>query len=252
MIKKPKALLSVNRLAFTLIELLVVIAIIGILAAILMPALAASKRKAYMANCTSNMRQNGLGVHMFAGDNDDYLPPGQGNAAGFGQPIYYNAALANVASSICTYIGGKTPGASWQMAPTYLCPASVAATPGMDTCVASWSGSNVVAYGVICVTPAYNPNISQNSSGIKMPWDPFGYVGGGPAHKLSDVTADIWGGRMPWMLTDIDKACIGGSWPTMLYPSIPAHGSVRNYLFFDGHVESDRIMTNGTGLSLSF
>ena len=128
--------------AFTLFELLVVISIIGILAAILMPALAASKRKAYVANCTSNMRQNGLGVHLFAGDNDDYLPPGQGGSTGFGQPAFYNNTSGDLPSSICSYIGGKAPGPAWQVAPTYLCPAAVAATPAMAACLANWSGSN--------------------------------------------------------------------------------------------------------------
>ena len=250
-----KHLCAVNsnrRSAFTLIELLVVIAIIGILASILMPALAASKRKAFMANCTSNMRQNGLGVHLFAGDNDDYLPPGQGNTTSFGQPVFYNNTSSNLPSNISTYIGGNVPSGTWQRSPIYLCPAAVAATPGMDSSVANWSGSNVVVYGVICVTPAYVPNVSQNSSGIKMPWDPFGYAGGGPAHKLTEVTPDIWGGRMPWMLTDVDKTCGALSWPTFLSPTTPAHGSVRNYLFFDGHVESARILTRDTGLSLPF
>ena len=238
--------------AFTLIELLVVIAIIGILAAILMPALAASKRKAYMANCTSNMRQNGLGIHLFAGDNDDYLPPGQGNSTSFGQAAFFdNNTSTNLPGSINTYLGGTPPTNVMQRASTYVCPAAVAATPGMNTCIASWCGSNVVVYGVICLTPVYTPNISQNSSGIKLPWDPFGYAGAGPAHKLSEVTPDIWGGRMPWLLTDIDKT-VTASWPTYLTPLTPAHGSVRNYLFVDGHVEAVRIISPGSGLSLPF
>ncbi len=65
---------------FSLIELLVTIAILALLAALLLPAISASKSKAKRTACLNNLRQISLGVRMYCDDSND-APPALGAAA---------------------------------------------------------------------------------------------------------------------------------------------------------------------------
>lgn len=82
---------------FTLIELLVVIGIIGMLAALLLPALSSSKQSARKAACLSNLRQIGIAIQMYADDHAGRIPFGP-KAPPFTSPASFYPATGSPTS----------------------------------------------------------------------------------------------------------------------------------------------------------
>lgn len=100
-----------RRRAFTLIELLVVIAIISILMSILFPVFAKAREQARITSCGSNLRQLGMAMTMYAGDNDGLFPvtdrPNQDclfERAGYFVPDWDTSFFANWPLAIYSYV----------------------------------------------------------------------------------------------------------------------------------------------------
>jgi prepilin-type N-terminal cleavage/methylation domain-containing protein len=101
--------------AFTLIELMVVIAIIGLLLALILPALSRSQARARRTTCLNNLKQINLGLRMYCDDAKDTIP-GQGGATtqNFSVFLRYKELMKN-------YVGLN--GASSPQDKLFACPA---------------------------------------------------------------------------------------------------------------------------------
>ncbi len=79
-----------KRKGFTLIELMIVVAIIGILAAIAIPNMVYTKKKAQLSSCKANLKSVATALDMYANDNQDIYPTAGASVAADGGVLMTN------------------------------------------------------------------------------------------------------------------------------------------------------------------
>jgi len=217
-----------NRDGFTLIELLVVLAIIGILATLLLPALASAKARARSIQCINNLHQLGIGLHLILENTQNYpvLVSGtNGGPATAGVPWFTWADILERDG-----LGVANPRPDWFQKGVWLCPS------------AKWTNPEKINY------------YGYNSSGIVFPPTRTNDLGLGGHFISTDIYKPINDSEVavPSDMMAIGDSFYGGAeFPRgKLGEGTPAddlltHGNTLtrhqgkgNVVFCDGHVES--------------
>jgi prepilin-type N-terminal cleavage/methylation domain-containing protein/prepilin-type processing-associated H-X9-DG protein len=209
-----------KKAAFTLIELLVVIAIIAILAAILLPVLTQARQRAWTTQCLSNLRQVGMGMKMFADDNNELYPESGGD-------IYWGT------------IDPTTQKPSWMEqiysdvmnTNVYNCPGNVQLPPDMRGPFNYFNGCRAAYLDNNSFGPLKNVSIRFPASYV-LSGDTCGIpdqtAGEGSGHNFDPLDADK---------DDYVQNCVGGPTNGLPYELWQVHSLGQNILFVDGHTK---------------
>jgi prepilin-type N-terminal cleavage/methylation domain-containing protein len=203
--------------AFTLIELLVVIAIIAILAALLLPALSAAKKRAWSAQCQSNLHQIGLGMKMFADENGELYPESGGSIRwdqkdnntdnyGWMRQIFSCVLNTNV----------------------YRCPGN-AQLPAANQSAFNYFNGVRAAYIASDPDPGKGHFAAVNSAAVKFPGE---FVLSGDT-----IDNDKYFSPDDCDKDDYSQNCVGGDDNGIPSVEWQAHARGQNLLFEDGHVK---------------
>ena len=231
---------SSRKKAFTLVELLTVIAIIGILAAIIIPVVGKAKAASQKSVCASNLRQIGIALSSYIAEHKGQLPGyakipwqsggntyssyGLNRTAGATWYMLNGVPTTDLDSQLMDYLSlGHTSnagtGSTQGICPIFLCPAN-SSQPASPT------------------DTKYAPNYYlaptvRTSAGITK--YPFGYSSGNTRALIYNDISNP--GNAP-ALFDLDAAILTliGAGAVNYAPDTCVHGTMRNVLYFDGHV----------------
>jgi Type II secretory pathway, pseudopilin PulG len=197
-----------------LIELLTVIAIIGILAMILVPVVGRARESAKNARCISNLRQVGIAIQNYSGENRGLLPP----SGFFGINPYYNRDARNFQHFLLPYLAIKRS--------------------------SSWSTTEGLAYSAVFDCPSYKGAFNGKAYTLQQKFNlpdgtevrPWGFVQDTNGNNINPKPRRL--SEMPpneWAIRDLDATVNG--------VAVTAHPNARNTLFFDWHVA--KVPVNG-------
>ncbi len=215
-----------RKYAFTLIELLVVIAIIGILAAILIPALGKVKAASHNAACVSNMRQLGTALLLYCSDNNQRLPGPLFSDQG---PVY-NKDHRRLPNHLAPYLDIDESD-TWTTTISDMTRAEIFACP-------AW-------YAEAQEEDIYSLQLNQwvplPDGGTINPWGSGDSKGNGdindmnpPPITLLQIYAKDIHPSDSWLIVESDLQREHATSARLL--DAPVHGNHRNAIFLDGHV----------------
>jgi prepilin-type N-terminal cleavage/methylation domain-containing protein/prepilin-type processing-associated H-X9-DG protein len=228
--------------AFTLIELLVVIAIIAILAALLLPTLAASKVSAQRIHCVNNQKQLQLCWQMYCGDNNDGLPRNLFVPLG-GQTSY---GVSNSWVTGCAFTDTTSSNIQAGALFPYACSADVYKCPADQSTVSNQGIIPRFRSYTVCFYMNADPDNSLGA--YQYCWHKLGQVLN-PAPSQALVFVDENEASIADSEFTLNDPATGAnanpSLPMWSWDSFPAtrHDNGANVSFGDGHVETWRWVT---------
>jgi prepilin-type processing-associated H-X9-DG protein/prepilin-type N-terminal cleavage/methylation domain-containing protein len=218
-----------NRAGFTLVELLVVVAIIGLLAALLLPALSRARGRAQQIQCVSNLHQLGVGLQIFLGNNHGYPVIIAGTNEDF--PKFDRTWVAQLERE---GFGIAKPETNYFQKGIWLCPSARWGARSVAVAETTTYGYN--RYGILF------PGNTTNDFGLQGHFDSglhiFTPVTESEVVAPDDLIAigDCYDGSVEFTRKKLADADAYGNYRTR-------HQGRANVLFCDGHVESPKSLS---------